>query len=185
MCQATLSPQRNVQIVNQIVYTSNGWVMLNYQLCARVAHQGDKVTKGHRQTLPLPGRRSMKDARKNGYIHERFSVLALLLCYWLLGSFWTLFARYCWPGVKFPAKALQHSGCQQFVSFKEVITTFCYRFQFLLDGIPITLSLIAPFVGSDGVVSPLRWTSTYLCTLLHGNTRWSSRQFFIFLVWTV
>ena len=49
--------------------------MLNYQLCARVAHQGDKVTKGHRQTLPLSRRRSMKDARKNGYIHERFSVL--------------------------------------------------------------------------------------------------------------
>ena len=130
-----------------------GHAKLPVTLCACVAHQGDKVTKGHRQTLPLSRRRSMKDARKTGYMRDSLFWLALLLCYWLLGSFWTLFARYCWRGVKFAAKALQHSGCQQFDSFKEVITTFCYRFQFPLDGIPFTLSLIAPFVGPVGTSS--------------------------------
>ena len=35
---------------------------------------------------------------------------------WLLGSFWTLHAQCCWWGVAFPKHALQHSGCQQFVS---------------------------------------------------------------------
>lgn len=52
-------------------------------------------------------------------------------------------------------------------------------------GLQRTTSCLVCLVGSDGVVSPLRWMSMYICILLHGNARCSTGQFFIFLVWTV
>ena len=90
------------------------------------------------------------------------SCLESIMNKWLLGRFWTLFAQCCWQGVAFPKKALRHIGCEQFVSFTQISATFLFHIQFPLDRISFTLLPVAPFMGPDGVLSPLRWASMHL-----------------------
>ena len=61
----------------------------------------------------------------------------------------------------FPEKALQHSGCEQFVSFTEVNTTVLLHISIPTARNVFTLLPVAPFMGPDGVLSPLRWTSMH------------------------
>ena len=61
----------------------------------------------------------------------------------------------------FPEKALQHSGCEQFVSFTEVNTTVLLHISIPTARIFFTLLSVAPFMGPDGVLSPLCWMSTH------------------------